>query len=206
MCIRIYRHNNVYIASAVRRDRSGHVDSADIDIERLIDADLCLLLLDLCLDTILVQDAHLVGISLDCFLNNACESFVIDACSDFSVQQGLSYFLNRLKLFQIRRLPDHFLYIVQHKLIVLLIQSCLCAELIIFCIQYILCVVIFPHDNDHVVSLISRPSYVGKHPIGAVYIVSCNTERYADQYAQNYPQDKQFIFDKLKPEHNAEEN
>ena len=60
MSIRIDRHDDIYIAPAVRRDIPGHIDAADINIKGLVYILFFFFLSNLCLDPVLIYDLYLI--------------------------------------------------------------------------------------------------------------------------------------------------
>ena len=205
--VRVHRHDDIYIAPAVRCDRTRYVDTADIDIEGFILCDdVRLFLYDLGLDAVLVDDAHLVGISLDAFIDDACERLVVDGRPDLSVEERLRFLLDGRIVLHIRRLADNALHVLEHLLVVLLVEGGLHAERIVLDVDDILRRVVRAHDNDHVVGLVARAADLFEHPAGAEHIVASEPEGDADQHAEDDAHDEHFALQELQPEHHAEED
>ena len=94
--IRVHRHNDVHVAPAVGGDRSGYVDTADIYVKRRFH--IGVFLLDLRLDTVLVQDLHLIFIVFNTLLDDAVKSLVVDGCLDLTGQQAVRQVCHRVVL------------------------------------------------------------------------------------------------------------
>ena len=204
---RIDRHDDVDIAPAVGRDRPGYIDSADIDIEGFIFFDdVGLFLYDLGLDTVLVDGAHLVGISFDALFNDAVQRLIVYGCADLPVEERLGFFLDGRIFFHIRLASDGAFDILQHLLVIFLVDGGLHAECIVLDIRDIFRAVIGAHDHDHVVGLVAGAAHPVEHPAGAEHIVASESQRDADQEAEYDANDIYFALQELQAEHHAEED
>ena len=185
----------------------GYIDAADIDIEGFILLDdIGLFLHDLSLDAVLVNGAHLVGISLDALFDDAVQRLIVYGCADLSVEERLGFFLDGRIFFYIRLAADGAFDILQHLLVVLLVDGGLHAECIVLDIRDIFRAVIGAHDHDHVVSLVAGAAYLLEHPAGAEHIVASESQRDADQDAEYDTHDVDFVLQELQAEEHAEEH
>ena len=138
-------------------------------------------------------------------VDNTGECLIVDCCPDFTIQKGLCLFLYGIELIYIRRLSEHRFNIIQHLLIVFLIQRSLNSKFIIFRIQYIFSTIIRPYNNDHVIGLIGSSTHVGQHLICLHQIKSPESKCDTDQDTQNDSQYIDLVFEKLESEHDPEQ-
>ena len=94
--IRVHRHDDVHVTPAVGGNRSGYVDTADIYVERRFH--IGVFLLDLRLDTVLVQDLHLIFIVFNTLLDDAVKGLVVDGRLDLTGQQAVRQVCHRVVL------------------------------------------------------------------------------------------------------------
>ena len=165
LCIRIHRHNNIYITSTVRCNRTSHINTADKHIEWFRHVSF-LLTFYLRLNSILIQNLDLLREPLDRLINHTHIAFIEHCRIYFSIQQCLCLIRQRTIFFRFYIFSNFRFNFLDHLISILLIHRRLITKPVIHGIFDVLRRITFLHDHDHVIRLVGGSADFLKYIIG----------------------------------------